>query len=69
MKAESAGEKPVSESDLGNIVGRYPCGTGDAGDQIAPGVHVFSCITHDGRLSCGSGGSVNPYDFFFRLGE
>ena len=69
MQSERAGEHTVSETDLRHIVRRGAAHRRDTRDAFRPHIEVVLGITHHGRLTRRTGGSVHAHEFLLRNGE
>ena len=60
VEAEAAGEEPVAERDVDEVLGPEPARDEEARDEAGPGVEVGARVGDEGGLPGGAGGAVDP---------
>ncbi len=69
MQAEGAGEEPVSEGDMDDVVFGDPRGGHESGRQFGPGLQIVPGIADHRRLAGGPRGGMDPHHLTQRDGE
>ena len=69
MHPECARKQTVPERNLYDIAFAYPCRRGKARTALGPDFHILFGITHDGRLSACSAGSMDAHQILFLGGD